>query len=200
MASRTRSSARTGTTGSSPGRSQAMRSSDRSGMRIATPSPFDATPRYGATSGSARTRALPATRPSRSATSFVARAIQSTARDVRLITKRSSPRRTAVSVAPDQPSFGKGSSGSSPRPFASRSACSERVAEASAGRRDVVRAVGTAVEVDDVRIRAVAGQDDDEQLRLRGVRLDVDLAGGDVDEVARGGIERVLDAGRAERV
>src|SRR3954471_378841 len=174
-----------------------MSSLDRSGMSIAMPSPSDATPRYGATSGSARWIWLPATSPSRSATSFVARATQSTDRDVRLRMNRSSPRRSEVSVAPDQPSFGKASSGTSSRRYRSRSWRRENVIDASTGRRHVVGPVGSAVEVDDVRIRAVAGEHDDERLRLRGVRLDVDLGCGDVDEVARRGLERVFDPRRS---
>src|SRR4051794_4798449 len=174
-----------------------MSSLDRSGISSAMPSPSDATPRYGATSGSARWIWLPATSPSRSATSFVARATQSTDRDVRLRMNRSSPRRSEVSVAPDQPSFGKASSGTSSRRYRSRSWRREYVIDASTGRRHVVGAVGSAVEVDDVRIRAVAGQHDDERLRVGRVGLDVDLAGGDVDEIAGRTLETVLHAGRA---
>ena len=130
--------------------------------------------------------------------SFVARAIQSTARDVRLRTNRAPSSRTnAVSVAPDHPSFGNGCSGTPVSPFSARSCRTERIADASAGRGDVVRAVRPAIEVDDVRVGAVAGQDDDQRLRRRRVRLDMDLAGRDVDEVAGLGVERVLDPGRS---
>jgi hypothetical protein len=110
--------------------------------------------------------------------SWVARTIQSTAADVRLRTKRSCPRWSAVSVAPDQPSFGNGASGTPASPFRSRSWRTENVADPLAGRRDVARAVGTPVEVDDVRIGTIARQHDDERLARRRIGLDVDLAGG----------------------
>src|SRR6185369_18041444 len=70
----------------------------------------------------------------------------------------------------------------------------------SARRGHVAGSVGTAIEIDNVRIGAVAGQHDDEWLGRRRVGLDVYLAGGDVDEVARRRRHRVLDAGRAPGV
>jgi hypothetical protein len=51
-----------------------------------------------------------------------------------------------------------------------------------------------------VRVGAVAGQDHDERLGVRGIGLDVDLARRDVDEVTRGRIEAPLDAGRTPGV
>ena len=103
--------------------------------------------------------------------------------DVRLRTNRSSRRRrNDVNRAPDQPSFGNGSSGRPARPLASRSrATLAPVVSTEPGRRSLHPAV---VEVVDDRPRAVPGQDDDERLGRRRVLLDVDLAGRDVDEVA----------------
>src|SRR4051812_30070960 len=48
--------------------------------------------------------------------------------------------------------------------------------------------------------RAVPADHDHERLGRRRVLLDVDLAGGDVDEIAGPGIERVLNAAGPERV
>ena len=70
----------------------------------------------------------------------------------------------------------------------------------SARRRHVVGPIGTAVEIDDVRIGAVPRQHDDQRLGRRRVGLDVDLAGRDVDEVAGPRRHRLLDAGRAPGV
>ena len=140
--------------------------------------------------------------------SRVARTIQSRSGDVRLRTNRSSPRSRTLNVAPDQPSVGKRSLGDAGQPVLGQQvreravppARSRRGGADSARRRHVVRAVRPAVEVLHVRVGAVAGQDDDERLGRRGVLLDVDLAGRDVDEVAGRGVERVLEPGRAPRV
>ena len=91
-------------------------------------------------------------------------------------------------MAPDQPSVGNACSGLSSRPCSVSSSSRVRSRQpttiGSAGRRDVVAAVRAAVEVHDVRIGAVPGQDDDQRLVRRGVLLDMDLAGRDVDDVA----------------
>ena len=64
---------------------------------------------------------------------------------------------------------------------------------ASAGSRHVERAVRATVDVDDVRVGAVASHHDAQRLGVRGVRLDVDLAGRDVDEVPGTSVEPALD-------
>src|SRR5207249_2076949 len=56
------------------------------------------------------------------------------------------------------------------------------------------------VEVVDDRARAVPRDHDDKELRPGRVLLDVDLARGDIDEVAGLGLHRLLDTGRAEGV
>ena len=110
-----------------------------------------------------------ATNPSRSAWSRVARAIQSTAQDVRLRTN-AARRRGRTSRSASRPTSRRWRT--PPRERRSRPCSASRSAErprrpsASARGGDVVRAVRPAVEVDDVRIRAVAGQHDDERLAV----------------------------------
>ena len=200
MASRTRSSVASETTGSLPGRSQAMSSPDRSGMRRATA--VAVCGRHRGTARRAARRAAPAAGDQAFAEGDVVRRADDPVHgrgrpldDEPLVAASDGGQRCARPAVVREGLLGQPGRGRSVEQLSQRT-----VARASAGRGNVVRAVRSVVEVDDVRIRAVAGQDDDERLGRRRVRLDVDLAGRDVHEVAGRGVEGVLDAGRAEGV
>ena len=152
---------------------------------------------------------VPASHASRISSSAVAAAIQSSAGGAALEDEPlARPARWTLNVEPDQPSVGNGRSGTPARPCSASRSSSGRSRQlghavgrgGSARGRHVERAVRPVVHVLHVRVGAVAGQDDDERLGRRGVLLDVDLAGRDVDEVAGRGVEAVLEPGRAPRV
>src|SRR6185503_8485751 len=165
----------------------------RSGISSPTTSPSAPTPRCGRRTGPGSCgRAWARTASRSSGTSPVSRAIQSSARLSRLITNLApSPRSRRVIRAPDQPSVWSGSSATPVSPLAART---------SARGGYVIAAVGPAVDVDHVRIRAVPGEHDDQRLVGRRVLLDVDLARRDVHEVAGRGGHLVLEDGGSPRV
>ena len=162
-------------------------------MRRTVASPSVAVPRYGARTGpppnqDVRARSRSAIHASRIAVSPVARTIQSVTGEVRLSTNRASSRSMIENVAPDQPSVGNGCSGRMWR--SKRRSSSGSVSRGGAAIRWGAGAVGPAVEVHDVGVGAVAREHDHQRLRGGGVRLHVDLAGRDVDEVAGSGLQR----------